>query len=219
MIADFLDWLAALPPAGVVAVAGLLVFGECTLGLGFVAPGETGLFVLGTTAVSPSRFVVMWLVTTVCAVAGDAVGYWLGRRYGPRLRQTAVVRRHGAAAWDRASDVLRRRGAAAVLVAIFLPVLRTLVPAAAGASGLPFRRFLPAVAVGATAWCALHIGIGAAAGEAARHVEDWVGRGTWALAALLVAGVAVAVLVKRRRSAGLRPPVSSLREGTDSSGP
>ena len=34
MIADFLDWLANLPPAGVVAVAGLLVFGECTLGLG-----------------------------------------------------------------------------------------------------------------------------------------------------------------------------------------
>ncbi|MBB4909791.1 DedA family protein [Actinophytocola algeriensis] len=218
MIADFLDWLAALPPAGVVAVAGLLVFGETTLGLGFVAPGETGLFVLGTTAVSPPRFVVMWLVTSVCAVGGDAVGYWLGRRYGPRLRQTAVVRRHGAKAWDRASDVLRRRGAWAVLVAIFLPVLRTLVPAAAGASGLPFRRFLPAVAVGATAWCALHIGIGAAAGEAARQVEDWVGRGSWALAAVLVAGVAVVLLVRRRRGGGLRPPVAGVREGAESSG-
>jgi membrane-associated protein len=196
VIADFLDWLAGLPPAGVVAAAGLLVFGECTLGLGFVAPGETGLFVLGTTAVSTSRFVVMWLVTTACATAGDAVGYWLGRRYGPRLRQTRVVRKHGAAAWDRAGDVLRRRGAVAVLVAIFLPVLRTLVPAAAGASGLPFRRFLPAVMVGAAAWCALHIDIGAAAGTAARQVEDWVGR---VLAALLVATIAVVVLVKRGR--------------------
>lgn len=198
MIADLLDWLAGLAPAGVVAAAGLLVFGECTLGLGFVAPGETGLFVLGTTAVSTSRFVVLWLVTTVCATAGDAVGYWLGRRYGPRLRRTRVVRGHGAAAWDRASDVLRRRGAVAVLVAIFLPVLRTLVPAAAGASGLPFRRFLPAVMVGAAAWCALHIGIGAAAGEAARQVEDRVGRGSWVLAALAVVVITVFVLVKRR---------------------
>lgn len=204
MIAEFLDWLAGLPPAGVVAAAGLLVFGECTLGLGFVAPGETGLFVLGTTAVSTSRFVVMWLVTTVCATAGDAVGYWLGRRYGPRLRQTGVVRRHGAAAWDRASAVLRRRGAVAVLVAIFLPVLRTMVPAAAGASGLPFRRFLLAVMVGAAAWCALHIGIGAAAGEAARQVEDWVGRGSWVLAALVVVVITAFVLVKRRMR-GVRP--------------
>jgi membrane protein DedA with SNARE-associated domain len=198
VITDLLDGLAALPPAAVVAVAGLLVFGECTLGLGFIAPGETGLFVLGTTATSPQRFVVMWLVTTVCAIAGDALGYWLGRRYGPRLRQTALVRRYGATAWDRASDVLRRRGAWAVLVAIFLPVLRTLVPAAAGASGLPFRRFLPAVAVGATAWCALHIAIGAAAGEAARQVETWVGRGSWVLVGLLV--VAVVIVVVRRQA-------------------
>jgi membrane-associated protein len=206
VIADFLDWLSTLPPAGVIAVAAVLVFGECTLGLGFVAPGETGLFILGTTATSPSRFLVMWLVTTACAIAGDAVGYAIGRRYGPRLRQTSMVRRHGAVAWDRATDVLRTRGAVAVLVAIFLPVLRTLIPAAAGASGLPFRRFLPAVAVGATAWCALHIGIGAAAGEAARQVEAWVGRGTWAIAAVLVAAGIAAVLVKRHRRARLSAP-------------
>ena len=199
MIADFLDWLAALPPAAVVLVAGALVFGECTLGLGFVAPGETGLLVLGTTATTPTRFVVMWSITTACAIAGDSSGYALGRRYGPRLRRTSVVRKHGAAAWDRATDVLRRRGAPAVLVAIFLPVLRTLVPAAAGAAGLPFRRFLPAVAVGAAGWCALHVGIGAAAGEAARRVEAWVGRGTWVLAALAVVVVAVVAVRRRRR--------------------
>jgi membrane protein DedA with SNARE-associated domain len=116
-----------------------------------------------------------------------------------------------AAAWDRATDVLRRRGAVAVLVAIFLPVLRTLVPAAAGASGLPFRRFLPAVMVGAAAWCALHIGIGAAAGTAARQVENWVGRGSWVLAALLVAAIAVVVLVKRGRGVTRRTGASGGR--------
>ncbi|WP_238605240.1 hypothetical protein [Amycolatopsis sp. Poz14] len=56
MIAELLDGLASLPPAAVTAVAGVLVFGECTLGLGFIAPGETGLFVLGTTATAPDRF-------------------------------------------------------------------------------------------------------------------------------------------------------------------
>ncbi|MGW6441802.1 DedA family protein [Lentzea sp. NPDC055074] len=200
----FLDWLATLPPAWVIVAAGLLVFGECTLGLGFVAPGETGLFVLGTTATSPPAFVLMWLVTTVCAVGGDSVGFLIGRRYGARLRESRIVRRHGARHWDRATDFLRRRGAVAVLIAIFLPVLRTLLPAAAGAAGLPYRRFLPAVAVGATAWCALHIGLGAAAGETARRIEKLIGTGTMlvAVAVVVVGVIAVRSGIEKHRSRG-----------------
>jgi membrane-associated protein len=201
MVNDLLDWLQNLPPVWVVVGAGVLVFGECTLGLGFIAPGETGLFILGTTATSLPAFLIMWLVTTVCAVAGDSVGYLIGKRYGPRLRQTKIVQRHGAQAWDRATEFLRRRGAIAVLAAIFLPVLRTLVPAAAGAAGLPRRTFLPAVLVGATGWCALHIGIGAAAGEAARRIEDLVGTGSVIAAAVLVAIVTATVVVNRKRTA------------------
>ncbi|GAB3568006.1 hypothetical protein GCM10027445_17210 [Amycolatopsis endophytica] len=110
MVADLLDWLQRLPALWVVVGAGLLVFGECTLGLGFVTPGETGLFVLGTTATSVPKFVALWRVTTACAVAGDSVGYLVGKRYGPRLRQTGIVRRHGARGWDRATGFLCRRG-------------------------------------------------------------------------------------------------------------
>jgi membrane-associated protein len=200
VLTDLLDWLQGLPPAGVIAGAGLLVFGECTLGLGFIAPGETGLFVLGTTANTVPKFLIMWLVTTLCAIAGDLVGYAIGKRFGPRLRQTKIVQKHGAQGWDKATDFLRRYGAWAVLIAIFLPVLRTLVPAAAGASGLPLRKFVPAVAVGATAWCALHIGIGAAAGEAAKQAEELIGKGSSILAGALVAVVVVVVVVKRRRA-------------------
>ncbi|MFI9457041.1 hypothetical protein [Amycolatopsis sp. NPDC052450] len=69
------------------------------------------------------------------------------------------------------------------------------------ASGLPFRRFLPAVAVDAMAWCALHIAIGTAAGEAARQIETWVGRGSWILAILLAVGVAAVSLIRRRAAA------------------
>ncbi|MFI6032403.1 DedA family protein [Amycolatopsis magusensis] len=203
---DILDWLRALPPAGVTAGAGLLVFGECTLGLGFIAPGETGLFILGTTVDSTPKFLLMWLVTTVCAIAGDSVGYLLGKKFGPRLRQTKLVQKHGADGWDKACDFLRRRGSWAVLIAIFLPVMRTLIPAAAGASGLPFRRFLPPVAVGATAWCALHIGIGAAAGEAAEQLESAVGKGSWIVLALIAAAFAAFILVKRKRAAAKPTP-------------
>ncbi|PRX50157.1 membrane protein DedA with SNARE-associated domain [Prauserella shujinwangii] len=199
LVSDVLDWLRSLPPAALLAGAGALVFGETTLGLGFVAPGETGLFILGTTATSAWRFLLMWLVTTLCAVAGYSVGYLIGRKLGPRLRRTKVVRRHGDG-WDRALDQLRRRGAWAVFVGIFLPVLRTLMPAAAGASRLPYRKFLPVAFLGGAAWCALHIGIGAAAGEAARQLENAVGVGSWIVLALVVLVAGSVYLVRRRRA-------------------
>ncbi|MQA98391.1 MAG: DedA family protein [Streptosporangiales bacterium] len=202
LVTELLDWLQSLPPIGVTAGAGFLVFGECTLGLGFIAPGETGLFVLGAAADTPAKFAFMWLVTTVCAVLGDSVGYLIGKRIGPRLRRTRFVRNHGAG-WDRATDLLRRRGAIAVLIAIFLPVLRTLVPAAAGTAGLPYRKFLPAVTVGAALWCALHIGLGSAAGEAARRAEQLAGTGGWlVVVGIVVVGVVIA-LVKRRKLAAV----------------
>ncbi|QFU87620.1 DedA family protein [Amycolatopsis sp. YIM 10] len=199
LVTDILDWLRALPPAGVTAGAGLLVFGETTLGLGFIAPGESGLFILGTTVDNTPKFLLMWLVTTVCAIGGDSVGYLIGKKFGPRLRQTKLVKKYGADGWDKACDFLRRKGSWAVLIAIFLPVMRTLVPAAAGASGLPFRKFLPPVVVGATAWCALHIGIGAAAGEAAEQLESAVGKGSWIVLALIAAAFVGFVLYKRKR--------------------
>jgi membrane protein DedA with SNARE-associated domain len=190
----------AAAAAALVAVAGLLVFGECTLGLGFVAPGESGLFILGTTVSSVASFLLMWAVTTVCAIAGDVAGYLIGLRFGPRVRQTAAVRRHGARSWDRATVYLRKRGWLAVLVAIFLPVLRTLMPAAAGAARLPLRSFLPAVALGAAAWCAAHIAVGFAAGEAAKEIEKKLGAASWVLLAVIVLAVATVALVRRSRA-------------------
>ena len=72
-----------------------------------------------------------------------------GRRFGPALRETKIIQKYGTEGWDKATDILRRRGAWAVFFARFLPVVRTLTPAAAGTSGLPYRKFLPAVVAGA----------------------------------------------------------------------
>ncbi|MGH3520207.1 MAG: DedA family protein [Haloechinothrix sp.] len=200
VVTEVLDWLQSLPPAGVVAGAGVLVFAETTLGLGFIAPGETGLVIAGTTVTSVSKFVIMWLITSACAVLGYCAGYGIGKYFGPKIRHTKIVEKHGADGWDKATDFLRRKGAYAVMFAIFLPVMRTLVPAAAGASGLPFRKFLPAAAVAGTAWTALHIGVGAAAGEAAKRIEDYIGTGSWIVLALIVVIGGAVILIKRKRA-------------------
>lgn len=201
MISDFLEWLQALPQGWLVLAAGLLVFGETCLGLGFIAPGETGLFILGVTVDSVQDFLLMWVVTTVCAMLGYSAGYGIGRKFGPRLRNVSFIDKHGGQSWDKAVDFLQRRGSVAVMVAIFLPVMRTLVPAAAGAAKLPFHKFLPAAGLAGATWCALHIGIGAALGESAKWLESAIGKGSWVVLGVLVLGFVAYLIVKRRRKA------------------
>lgn len=198
LLTDVLEWLQGLPQPALVGATGALVFAECTIGLGFIAPGEGGLLIAATTVDSVPRFAILWAVVTVCAGLGDSVGYAIGRKFGPALRETRVIQKHGVGAWDKATGILRRRGAWAVFFARFLPVVRTLTPAAAGTSGLPYRKFLPAVVAGAACWSALHISIGAALGEAAKRIE-----GTLNLAGLILIGtvvvVAIVVMIVRKR--------------------
>lgn len=199
LLTDALTGLAGLPQPAVVAVTGALTLAECTLGVGLIAPGETSLLIASTTVTSVPRFLVMWLVVSTCAVLGDSIGFFLGRRYGERLRDSRVVRKLGQQHWDRAGDLLRRRGAFAVFFARFLPVVRTLVPASAGASGLAYRRFLPASIAGAVAWSALHIGIGSMAGASAKYLEGVLNGASWVLlAGLVVIGVVVALRHRRK---------------------
>jgi membrane-associated protein len=201
LLTDVLDWLQSLPQPALVGATGALVFAECTIGLGFVAPGEGGLLIAATTATTPSRFLVLWAVVTICAAAGDSIGYVIGRRFGPALRESRLIQRYGTDGWDKATGILRRRGAWAVFFARFLPVVRTLTPAAAGAATLPYRKFLPAVAAGAACWAALHISIGAALGEAAKRVEGALTVGGGILIGAVVLIVAAVIIVKRRRRA------------------
>ncbi|MEU4675268.1 DedA family protein [Amycolatopsis sp. NPDC023774] len=204
LVTDLLNWLQGLPEPGLVAAAGGLVFAECTIGLGFLVPGESALLIAATTATTTPRFLTLWAVVTVCAALGDSVDYGLGRRFGPRLRETKLIRKYGLDAWDKAAGVLERRGAGAVFFARFLPVLRTLMPAAAGASRLPFRKFLPATAAGALCWSLVHISLGAALGEAAKQVEGALSTG-FLVAAAVVVGVLVFFLVRLKKRKAAAP--------------
>ncbi|MER5392480.1 DedA family protein [Saccharopolyspora sp. NPDC002686] len=203
-LGELLSSLAQLPLPLVIAAAGALTLAECTIGLGMVIPGETGLLIAASAITDVFGFVAMVLVVTLCATTGDTIGYWLGHRYGQRLRETKLVGRIGRQHWDRAADQLRKHGAGAVFVGRFLPVLRTLTPAASGASDLRFRRFLPASAAGALCWSTLHVGIGTGAGASARYVEDVLGEASWFVLIAVVAVVVAVVLwrkVRARRTA------------------
>lgn len=214
-----LDWIDSLPPPLLLTATGVLVLAETTIGIGFIAPGESGLLIAATSVRNVPDFLVLWLVVTVCAAIGDSIGYVIGRTFGPKLRNTRVIQKHGTPAWDKATDILRRRGAWAVFFARFLPVVRTLTPAAAGTSNLPFRKFMPAVLAGTVCWSALHIGLGAGLGEAARQVEDILNTGGTVVVALGAVLLVVGLLRFRRKREHTTSTAEQQTESTAAPGP
>jgi membrane-associated protein len=180
-----------------------LAFAESGLGLGMVLPGETAVVVLAATMGSPAEMVMLGVAVMVGASLGDHVGYVLGRRYGDSLRDTKVVASLGRRHYDRAMDLLRRRGALAVFLTRLLPVVRTLTPAAAGASGLEYRRFATASLAGSATWSAAYVGGGSVVAGLTAMTTDVFGRASWLLLVLLALAVIPVLLI--RTVVGVRP--------------
>jgi membrane protein DedA with SNARE-associated domain len=194
-----LSRLVSLPAPVVYAVVVGLVFAEDALFFGFVLPGETAAIVGGVLA-RRGTVDLVWLTLAVvlAAVAGDSVGYEIGRRLGPPLLRTRPLRRR-AERVDRTRELLRRRGPAAVFLGRFVALFRSLVPALAGASALPYRRFLLYNALGGLVWGVGNVVLGYAAGAAYERVEGVVGRTVALVTAALVVVALVVWRVRRHR--------------------
>lgn len=194
------DTLMHVPAGWVYALVALLVFAEAALFFGFVFPGETAVVVGGVLA-AQGRVALVWLlvVIVVAAVVGDSAGYEIGRRLGPRLLNVRVLRRHRVGV-EKAQGLIRRRGAVAVFLGRFLALLRALMPALAGSSNLPYRRFLVFNAAGGIVWGVGFTLVGYLAGAAYKKVEHLIGTGSAiAVAAVVVIGVIVWTIRRRRR--------------------
>lgn len=200
-LTDAIDYIAALPPALMLAGAAAFSVAESGLGVGMIIPGETAVLLLAAATGTSALLPVLLIVVALGSSAGDHLGYFIGRRLGPRLRDTALVQRIGSEHWDRAMTVTRDRGAWAVFATRLLPIVRTLTPAAAGAGGVPYRQFLPASLAGATMWSALYTLGGAAAGESIRQIERSLGTLSWALFGTAAIVVVALLLLRRRRRA------------------
>jgi membrane-associated protein len=194
-----------------------LAFAESGLGLGLVFPGETAVVVLAATMDSAAQMIALGIVVTLGASLGDHVGYLLGRRFGDALGDTRAVRRLGRHHYERATDLLRRRGGAAVFMTRLVPVVRTLTPAAAGASGLGYRRFVLASLSGSALWSTVYVGGGSVVAGLAAATTDLFGRASWLVLVLLALAVVPAMVVRAVigvRPAAAAPDVASLELAT-----
>jgi membrane protein DedA with SNARE-associated domain len=197
-VTHLVDQLSGVAPALAYVIIGGLVLAEAALFVGFVLPGETAVLVGGVLA-SAHRLslTTLLVVVVVAAIVGDTIGYEVGRHAGPRLLASRPLRRHSGRL-DGARDTLRRRGGLAVLLGRFTAFLRAVMPALAGLSGMPYRRFLAWNAVGGVVWGVGVTLLGYAAGASYRTVETRLGRGSAALL-VLIALVLLALHLRRRR--------------------
>ncbi len=146
--------LESLAAIAVYAIVWSFIFAECGLFVGFLLPGDTVLFASGLVAAAPNSGVNIWLLcagSLVAAVAGDQVGYHLGKRYG---RSWALHRGEGRIAGhlNRAERFYTRFGLWAVVIARWIPWARTFVPGVAGAADMARGKFLVANVAGAIPW-------------------------------------------------------------------
>ncbi|HEY1030148.1 MAG TPA: VTT domain-containing protein [Flavipsychrobacter sp.] len=137
-----------------------IIFAETGLFVGFFLPGDSLLFVTGLMiANSQSPFnndfanLIYWIsLITVAGIIGNAVGYWFGRKTGPLLfekRDTLLFKRKHVL---QAKEFYEKRGGSAVILARFLPIVRTFAPIVAGVVAMDRKKFFFFNVVGCIAW-------------------------------------------------------------------
>ncbi|GAA4179162.1 DedA family protein [Gryllotalpicola koreensis] len=134
-----------------------IIFAETGLLVGFVLPGDTLLLISGVLS-APTILAFHWhvywvaLFIAVAAFLGGELGYYIGRKAGPPIferRESGLFSRENV---ERTNEFFTRFGPAAVIVARFVPVVRTFAPIAAGVGKMPYRRYSLYNAVGAVLW-------------------------------------------------------------------
>src|ERR1700756_715302 len=154
------DGLRELIRAGGSPLICTIVFVETGFFVGFFLPGDSLLVTAGIFAAA-GVVPLPWLLLPVmaCAIVGDQIGYWIGRSAGPALyrREDSLLFRRSHL--QRAHDFYEKYGGRAVILARFIPIVRTFCPPVAGAANMPYLRYVMFDIFGGVFWvCATILG-------------------------------------------------------------
>lgn len=133
----------------------LIIFAETGLLVGFLFPGDTLLILTGVLAISNTfkvNIAIVCLVLALAAFLGGEVGYLIGHKAGPRIfekRESGLFSKRNV---ERTNAFFLRFGPLAVILARFVPIVRTFAPIAAGVGHMPWRRYTLYNAIGAVIW-------------------------------------------------------------------
>lgn len=132
-----------------------IVFAESGLFFGFFLPGDSLLFTAGSVAALRPDLLNVWVMMAllcVAAITGDSVGYWSGEKFGRRLFTNEQSFWRNPKRLDAARVFYEKHGGKAIVLARFIPAVRTFVPIAAGMARMSYRRFLLWNVLGGIGW-------------------------------------------------------------------
>jgi membrane-associated protein len=203
-VSGLVDRILGLPGGLVLLIAGLVVFAEDALFVGFVIPGETVALLAGAAArLGHASLVGVLVVVIIAAIVGDTVGYEIGRHVGPRVLRLRIVDKRRKRV-DDARDFLGRRGGSAVFLGRWVAFFRAVMPALAGTVRMPYPKFLAFNAAGGIVWGATVVLLGYAAGAGYARIEKSIGRGaTFAVLAIVIVALVVERIRRHRGEKGV----------------
>jgi len=148
-----IDWMLAFLGAYVYLGLWFVIFAETGLAVGFFLPGDSMLVVSGLFAAANKLNV--WLVMLAFflgSVIGDSTGYWTGRVMGKTLFNRESSRIFKPSRVEKAHAFFEKYGVKTVILARFVPIVRTFAPLVVGAAEMPYSRFLPFSIIGGLLW-------------------------------------------------------------------
>jgi len=164
-------------------------------------PGDSLLITAGLVAAA-GHLNIWWLnvLLSVAAVAGDNVGYAIGARVGPRLFTREKSRFFNPAHMERTRHFYARHGAKTIVIARFVPIVRTFAPVVAGVGQMPYRRFVFYNVAGGIGWVLSMTWAGYLLGQAVPNIDRHIHLVVIVVIVLSLVPIAIEILRERRRS-------------------
>ncbi len=187
----------------------VIVFIETGFFVGFFLPGDSLLVTAGVFAASGQLHIAeLLLLVPLCAIVGDQIGYWIGRQAGQALyrREDSLIFRK--AHLQRAHDFYEKYGGKTVILARFIPIVRTFCPPVAGAAQMPYSRYLAYDIAGGVLWGGGMILVGYTLGRQIPNINENI---HYVIAVVIVLSLLPPVIsVLRSKSSGSSPKPSSI---------
>lgn len=157
LIASLLNPQSLITSLGSLALVGVvaIIFAECGLLIGFFLPGDSLLFVTGLLIAQGFVHTSLWLacvLLSIAAVAGNIVGYWIGRKAGPAVFNRPDSRFFKQQYVDQAHEFFGRHGKRAIVMGRFVPIVRTFLTVTAGVAKMNPRVYNAYSVIGGVLW-------------------------------------------------------------------
>jgi len=170
----FLDPLFIVKTLGAFGVI-VIIFAESGLFFGFFLPGDSLLFTAGLLA--SQGYINFWILSVGCvlaSIAGDSVGYGFGFKIGPKIFTREDSRFFKKAYIERTKIFYEKHGKKTIILARFIPIVRTFAPILAGVGTMPYKTFLSYNIIGGFGWSLGLLALGYGLGKIVPNIDHYL---------------------------------------------